>query len=700
MSERINKLQPDRTLSLRGFDSFASAAAIHSASPTGFTVSGTFRDPADFAVAVLYDADDFFEHPSIKYLPDFNLAGLTLNFDLNYSAALQPIDSPKYNWIDWATLDCIREDGTTAQINLWDNASLVGSSFPAATATVNVISSGTVQPYDRVTLWYQNLAFDYIVPGEPSSVTFEFFAHGTGTLHTITVNGTTYPHTEVIATGESSNQQAEALVSIMGSDPFVTATSSENTVTLTVQAGSAGTNIPVSASDGNASVTLYMTNPTLVAAVLCDEINSADWISANSTHALLASNSGAQITLTAARYGSVTVSGTAVSSTSGTGFTGITPGSELLLAGTAYTVASIASPTALTLTSAAPSGASVLYVAPRGGVDGNLIQMYTLAKTATLAFDQSQLAFSGGLSNVTWNCTIDFTALGIDQLRQCWLTFAPALANAAPLTSTEWQAVFSNWLVSGGTDVEALQVAGPGSIRIDDSDAGCKYTGTWSVESGFYSKYFAHATSDMTATLTVTYICQFTHNLYVGTSLYSDRAIAGLSLDGDTVTPLNCVLSTDTAVVTRRLLRTAVAPGRHTAVFSMEAAGVFYFDFLEAAVLSDVPDALTPRTKISAALDFDTDHSYKLSPARLMWIFDKLGYAGPMNEYLGVFWWNERVLSGGTLSTAQIAFSGTYADGDKVCVTINGAPLKKTVTSPITSMAHSWQRGRPPVARL
>src|SRR5690349_13543087 len=130
LPERIYKLQPDRTLYLRGFDSFAAAASIHSASPRGFTVSGTFRDPSDFAVAVLYDPDNFYEHPSIKYLPDFNLAGLTLSFDLLYTDSLQPIDSPKYNWIDWATLDCIRADGSTAQVRLWDHAMLSGATFP------------------------------------------------------------------------------------------------------------------------------------------------------------------------------------------------------------------------------------------------------------------------------------------------------------------------------------------------------------------------------------------------------------------------------------------------------------------------------------------------------------------------------------------------------------------------------------------
>ena len=115
MPERINKFQPDRTIYLRGFNTFAAAASIHSASPTGFTASGTFRDPADFAVAVLYDVDNYYEHPLIKYLPDFNLAGLTLTFDLQYTDGLQPIDSPKHNWVDWATLDCIRADGATAQ---------------------------------------------------------------------------------------------------------------------------------------------------------------------------------------------------------------------------------------------------------------------------------------------------------------------------------------------------------------------------------------------------------------------------------------------------------------------------------------------------------------------------------------------------------------------------------------------------------
>ncbi len=62
-----------------------------------------------------------------------------------------------------------------------------------------------------------------------------------------------------------------------------------------------------------------------------------------------------------------------------------------------------------------------------------------------------------------------------------------------------------------------------------------------------------------------------------------------------------------------------------------------------------------------------------------MWIMDQLGYAGPMNEYLGVFWWNERVLSGGSVSTAQVTFSGIFSAGDSVFLNLNGSTLGKSV---------------------
>jgi hypothetical protein len=712
LSERIYKLQPDRTLSLRGFDTFAAAASIQNATPSGFTASGTFRDPADFAVAVLYDADNYFEHPSIKYLPDFNFAGLTLNFYLQYSDGAQPIDSPQYNWIDWATLDVIRADGTTGSVSLWNQATMISPEFPVASTTVTVVDTG-VQPFDRVTLWFENLAFDYTVPGGLTG-SASFFAQDGGTTASVSVGSTTYTYT-VAAGGEAGPAIALGVANAAAADPQVQFTPASNVLNF---ASKVNTGVAVSVS--GFSLWLITDPPAVfIAAQIAGQINNYDWIGANTILGLtatLASPPTAVITIGAARYGSVNVDGTAVTWLSGTQFMGLTAGSTILIAGIAYTIASLQSQTRLTLTTPTPSPTGAAYLAARGGRDGNLIQLYTLVSSpTTLSFDRTQYAFTGGSSAVTWAISLNFTALGIDSIRQCWLTFAPSLANGVAFSPVEWVATFSNWqlLEADGLDTtKALQVAGPGSIRIEESDSACVFTPHWSVESGFYSGYFAKAASLLNESVTVTYTCQFAHNLYIGTSLYgttayaagvtvventlynpaidgtfsSDRGIAGITLftNGvpDTETLLDCRVNTGAALVTRRLLRTAVPAGTHNVVIRIQTAGFVYFDFLEAAVLSDIPSALTPRTSVSPALDFDTDHTYKLPPARLLWIFDQLGYAGPMNEYLGVFWWNERIPSGGSYSTAQVTFAGTFAYMDAIVITFNppdGTQLGKYV---------------------
>jgi hypothetical protein len=80
----LYKLQPTRTIHLQGFSDFGAAAALHSATETGFKVSGVFRDAADLAVLVLWDREDCFGHPRFPYLPDGDFSGVTLSSDLHY----------------------------------------------------------------------------------------------------------------------------------------------------------------------------------------------------------------------------------------------------------------------------------------------------------------------------------------------------------------------------------------------------------------------------------------------------------------------------------------------------------------------------------------------------------------------------------------------------------------------------------------
>lgn len=103
-TEAIYKLQPHRTLSLRRFDRRGAAASITAADAGGFTVSGVWSDLADFAVLTLFDADDDFGHlQTTKYLPDFDMTGVVLDYDCAIVNGVYP-GSNKFPSVPWGNL--------------------------------------------------------------------------------------------------------------------------------------------------------------------------------------------------------------------------------------------------------------------------------------------------------------------------------------------------------------------------------------------------------------------------------------------------------------------------------------------------------------------------------------------------------------------------------------------------------------------
>jgi hypothetical protein len=66
---------------------------------------------------------------------------------------------------------------------------------------------------------------------------------------------------------------------------------------------------------------------------------------------------------------------------------------------------------------------------------------------------------------------------------------------------------------------------------------------------------------------------QIAHKLYLGTSLYTDRGIVSVAIDGVAGTPLDCFYNQATApVVTRRLLSAStISAGMHTVTFSLQS---------------------------------------------------------------------------------------------------------------------------------
>jgi len=525
--EAISKFQPHRsTVYLRGFDRRGAAAAIHSASETGFSVSGVFRDQADFAVLVIYDADDRFGHPRWRYLPDFDLSGLSLQFDFQYSE-LQPIDSPKYSWIDWASLDAIKSDGATVQVPLFDYATQVGGTYTKAETTFT-LNGGTVTAYDRVILFYQNFAWDYIVPNPPGALTLADIAAAIAAL----INGTSW-----------------------------------------------GGGIPLEAESSGASLTVRCARP---------------------------------------------------------------------------------------------------------GLDGNMIGLYQLNKNSNLYFTPATSKLTGGSSSAIWRIILPFADLGLSSVRKMWLTFAPQLADSSGYNDQEWLAQFINWSLAGVGS--ALKVAGPGSVRVSSRDRWALFSGSWTREAGWFYRGWARHTNTPGDKVTITYHCGATHDLYIGTSLYTDRGIAQVRLDSDSPTDLDCYLNDEPAVVTRRLVRSSVSAGPHSLEFQLKntknpaSSGYhLYFDFLEAAIPADVPDPTVYYGTRGVATDWDTEHSYKVPPARLAWSIDRSGLRGDLNHYLGVFFWNQRKRIDGVFPAVTVTFGGSWADADEAFLIIGGITIGKTV---------------------
>jgi hypothetical protein len=339
----------------------------------------------------------------------------------------------------------------------------------------------------------------------------------------------------------------------------------------------------------------------------------------------------------------------------------------------------------------------VITAAP--GADGNMVAFYQTDNNSSsrLFFTASNWNLSGGSSdNVSWHVRIDFTALGWSNADKVWWTIAPALPNHQAYQPTEWQMVVTNWTVtSNPAGKRALKVAGPGSVRIEEDGTWVSTSGYWEPAPGndpvngafaFWSQGRAIRAAAAGARVTVETHCQHTHDIYIGTRLDATCGIVTATLDGGPPVTLDCYYPAATTSQTRRLLFSGVAAGQHRVVITLSGnknpssqGWYFYFDFLECAVKSDVPDPVATTTAVGVATDFDTDNTYKLSPQRLVWNIQKLGLLGEIDHYCGVFWWKQSVAANPSYPQCTVTFSGNWNDQDVAWLHVGGSAIGKTV---------------------
>lgn len=157
--ETLEKLRPERDLQCYFFQPSA-IAALSATSPTGFTVSGTWRQQFDWAV-IEWNRDDVFEHPRLRPLPDGDLSGLTLSYQETRTNCI-PIDSVLFATVDWPSLRIWADDGTGEKIYkipLASCATPVTGQYQPATCQITL--NGSVTPGDYIGFAFLDEHYSY-----------------------------------------------------------------------------------------------------------------------------------------------------------------------------------------------------------------------------------------------------------------------------------------------------------------------------------------------------------------------------------------------------------------------------------------------------------------------------------------------------------------------------------------------------------
>ncbi len=152
-------LTPNQDLQCYFYEPSA-VAALSATSPTGFTVSGSWRTQFDWVV-VEWNRDNVFEHPAFRNLPESDLSGLKISYQETRANCIA-IDSALYPTVDWPYLRVWADPGTGEQIYripLLANAAPVTGSYTPASAVFEL--QGTASAGDYIELAWDQEHYTY-----------------------------------------------------------------------------------------------------------------------------------------------------------------------------------------------------------------------------------------------------------------------------------------------------------------------------------------------------------------------------------------------------------------------------------------------------------------------------------------------------------------------------------------------------------
>ncbi|MBI4904158.1 MAG: hypothetical protein HY820_11015 [Acidobacteria bacterium] len=316
-----------------------------------------------------------------------------------------------------------------------------------------------------------------------------------------------------------------------------------------------------------------------------------------------------------------------------------------------------------------------------GGHNSNRLGVYGFVSDArTETWTPQAQAFTGGTSPTKWRVTIPFgNLLDIEgntvptgSVRKLRWTYA-ADWQAGEYVRSEFSVTVSNWTVTGSG--RAYQVAGPGSVRVEERNAGNGWAGTWETSVGNFSDGRIRYTVTPDSICTIQYTCGQNHTLYLGTRYSFNATTVGVRVDGGSEWTRNLLIPGEDV-----LARVAVGQfnaGSHTV--TIRHAGLsgeyLYVDFVEAAIPASSIRTLPERPLSTLATDWDTDHSIALAPERAARNIRDLGFVGRGNHYVGALWFYELVRQGHSYASATVTFYGTPVFSEWTTITINRTGL-------------------------
>jgi hypothetical protein len=325
-----------------------------------------------------------------------------------------------------------------------------------------------------------------------------------------------------------------------------------------------------------------------------------------------------------------------------------------------------------------------------GGVSGAQTETWTPAAQA----------MAGGTSPTEWQIDLDFGGLEdtftsqpipTDNVRKMRWTYSAAPQEAA-FVRGDFDVAVSDWTVTGANRL--YSVGGLGTRRIENDSA--TFTGTWERSEGNYSAGSIHRTNALGSTVSLAYSAQSIHQLYFGTRKIRSAGIIEIQVDGGAAETFDLFVPGEDYLV--RVPLGARSAGPHTVSAelvgqnTLSESNSFFFDFVEPAIPETTVEARPASLQETLATDWDTDHTLVLSPERVAWNLEMLGFLGRANHYAGAILFYELVNPANLYSSGTVTFTGTPVFSQTVQLVIDGTVFSRLTltTDSNASIAQSF----------